>query len=365
MWNWFRALVARTGGIITRRVLLPALPALLLATACTSTTIPGESPVGIPELTISKSGSPSDNGDPISGTLKTADGTLLPLRAWLPPDPALQMRPKAVILAIHGFNDYSNAFDMPARWWGKKGYATYSYDQRGFGAAPNRGYWAGCETLDADMADAARLVTARYPGVPIYYVGESMGAAVIMTALGRGVAPQPTGTILVAPAVWSRSYMPFYQRVALWVVDNTLPGLRVTGRGLHIVPSDNIAMLEAYSRDPLVIKRTRVDAIRGLVDLMDRGMQASGEISSPTLVLIGAHDQVVPKKPQWAAVANLPDPAHQRAAYYKSGYHMLLRDLEGKTVWGDIAAWMENPGSGLPSAADAAAQSENVAMAPQ
>jgi pimeloyl-ACP methyl ester carboxylesterase len=64
-----------------------------------------------------------------------ADGQVLPLRKWLPDGGA-----KAVILALHGFNDYSNAFEGPGEAWAKRGIATYAYDQRGFGAAPERGF---------------------------------------------------------------------------------------------------------------------------------------------------------------------------------------------------------------------------------
>jgi hypothetical protein len=35
----------------------------------------------------------------------TSDGVALPLRRWLP-----EGDPKAVVVALHGFNDYSNAF---------------------------------------------------------------------------------------------------------------------------------------------------------------------------------------------------------------------------------------------------------------
>src|SRR5579872_3473397 len=38
-----------------------------------------------------------------------ADGVELPLRIWLP-----QGRIKAIVLAVHGFNDYSNSFSGPA-----------------------------------------------------------------------------------------------------------------------------------------------------------------------------------------------------------------------------------------------------------
>ncbi len=41
--------------------------------------------------------------------LATADGLVLPVRRWLPAG-----APRAVIVAVHGFNDYSNAFQAPA-----------------------------------------------------------------------------------------------------------------------------------------------------------------------------------------------------------------------------------------------------------
>ena len=66
------------------------------------------------------------------------DGAKLPLRSWLPKD-----KPRAIILALHGFNDYSNAFAAPGKEWAKHGVATFAYDQRGFGGAPERGRWAG------------------------------------------------------------------------------------------------------------------------------------------------------------------------------------------------------------------------------
>lgn len=41
------------------------------------------------------------------------DGTVLPLRSWLP-----EGRPRAVVLAIHGFNDHANAFAHPGAIFG-------------------------------------------------------------------------------------------------------------------------------------------------------------------------------------------------------------------------------------------------------
>ncbi len=70
--------------------------------------------------------------------------------------------------------------------------------------------------------------------------------------------------------------------MALWIGARLMPGLTLTGRGLGIKPSDNIAMLRALSRDPLVIKETRVDTIYGLVNLMDAALAAAPRLARQT-----------------------------------------------------------------------------------
>ena len=52
------------------------------------------------------------------------------------PWPATNGAPTAVILGLHGYGDYRNAWEEPAAIWAQAGITTYAYDQRGFGAAP-------------------------------------------------------------------------------------------------------------------------------------------------------------------------------------------------------------------------------------
>src|SRR5262249_27059446 len=152
------------------------------------------------------------------------------------------------------FNDYSNAFDGAGEAWAQEGIATYAYDQRGFGAAPERGLWPGRGALAADAATAAQILRGLYRGVPLYLLGESMGGAVAVVALtgeSGTVVPVVDGVILMAPGVWGRPTMGVLPRLALWVGVRLAPGLTLSGRGLEIKPSDNIAMLRALARDPL------------------------------------------------------------------------------------------------------------------
>ncbi len=286
----------------------------------------------------------------------TADGTILPMREWLPDG-----RPKAVILALHGFNDYSDAFAGPGKAWAKLGIATYAYDQRGFGAAPGRGLWPGIFPLAADAATASEVLRKRYPGVPLYLLGESMGGAIAIVAMtGESGAPIPDvdGVILVAPAVWGRAVMAPLKRIALWVAVRLFPAWRLTGRGLGILPSDNIPMLRELSRDPLVIHSTRVDTLYGLVNLMGAALRSAPRLDVPLLLMYGAKDEIIPKHAMRAFVRKLPsDPgARPRLAYYKNGYHMLLRDLEAPIPIGDVASWVLHPTAPLPSGADRAGE---------
>jgi alpha-beta hydrolase superfamily lysophospholipase len=306
----------------------------LLAGACAPMVRSAGPAVGVPHF---------DGSD-----LVTADGLALPMRRWLPEDEADP--PAAVVVALHGFNDYSAAFDAPGRFLAARGIAVYAFDQRGFGEAPERGRWAGSATMAADLDDMLRLVAARHPGVPLYVLGESMGGAVALVALALPDHPPIQGVILAAPAVWARDDMSLLQRSALWLAAHTVPWLTLTGEGLHITASDNLEMLRRMSRDPLVIKETRVEAIHGLCDLMDDAMTAAPALALPTLVLVGDHDEVVPAEPVWRMVKTLP--GTPVVARYANGYHMVLRDLDADLVLTDVATWIADPARSLPSAAD-------------
>ena len=282
------------------------------------------------------------------------DGTRLPLRHW----DAEGGAPRAVIVALHGMSDYSNAFDMPGKVWAKLGITTLAYDQRGFGLSDKPGIWAGADAMRADLNDAIAAARARYPGVPVFALGESMGGAVVLTALASDKPPRADasadapilktdGVILVAPAVWSRGDMPLTYRAALFLAAHLVPGMilsnNAASRVVTIVPSDNVAMLRALGRDPLFQKKTRTDTLFGLVNLMDEARTAPQRIAAapPILFLHGANDQIIPPKPTQAVIAALGGKAAVKR--YEHGYHMLLRDLEGELVDRDVAEWIFSP----------------------
>jgi len=291
-----------------------------------------------------------------------ADGYVLPMKTWAPANKTANKaagkaanqatnQAAAVVLALHGFNDYSNAFAASAHIFADNLIVTYAIDQRGFGTTEQNGIWAGTPTLQTDLVTTLTLLCEKHAGLPVFVLGESMGGAVILSAMQQ---LQPTcirGVILSAPAVWGWQAMPWWQTVPLRLLAHTLPELTVTGEGLEIHPSDNIEMLRALGRDPLVIKETRIDAIYGLTDLMDAAMQNSAALTMPALILYGEHDEIIPADAFCAMLNKLPDRAASqwRLLLYPNGYHMLSRDLQGERVIRDMVVWIHDQGAVLPS----------------
>ncbi len=275
------------------------------------------------------------------GALVTSDAARLPLDVWA------AERPRAIVIAVHGFNGYAHDFILAGPWFARHGITVYAYDQRGFGRNPaaSHGLWPGAGVLVDDLTTFAKMISRRHKGLPVYVLGFSMGGAVAMVAASEGL--EADGLILVSPAVWGwRAMNPFYKS-ALWLTAHTVPAETATGSGLDIWPTDNIDALRAYSRDPLNIKATRFDAMYGLVGLMDKAYDDAARIKMPVLYLAGAHDEIVPLAPSRTTMRHIKAP--KRLVIYAKGWHMLLHDRQRERVYRDIAAWIGDHRAPLPS----------------
>ena len=278
------------------------------------------------------------------------DGTALPMNVW-----AAEGEPWAVLVGVHGMGDYARAFDYGAgAWWASQGITTYAYDQRGFGRGPHRGIWGGTALMTEDLRAITAVVRARHPKATIGVLGHSMGGAVAIEAFASSRPPTADRLILAAPAVWGWREQPLTNKMALWLSVHIAPSWRLSPpewltRKIHA--SDNIPVLLAMGRDPNMLFDTRVDAIYGLMQLMQQADDDLGRVRMPLLYLYGARDEIIPRAATLHATRGLKPT--DRSAFYKHGYHLLTRDLEGPKVWADVAAYLHDRDAPLPSGARA------------
>jgi len=277
-------------------------------------------------------------------TFSLPSGARLAARVWTTP------QPQHILLAVHGFNDYSKAFEPLAQHLVAELQATvYAYDQRGFGANPEPGIWPGSPALLTDLRHIAAQLRERHPDLPLTVLGESMGGAVVILAASETPGLTADRLILQAPAVWGAQSMPWYQRFSLQFMNAVAPEMTFTGRGLQslgIRPTDDPEVSSDLSRDPLFIKATRVGSLAGVTELMGRAQTLATRPPQRTLVLYGLRDRIIPQQPvcEWLTHLNITTASNGviDVVIYKEGWHLLTRQLRSREPLQDMAHWLQN-----------------------
>ena len=281
-------------------------------------------PLGELRIPVSANTSPVKEG---RKDHKIGDGaTSIALSEW-PQDGEI----RGVILAVHGYGDHgTSTFEGAAQDWTPRGIRTYAYDQRGFGRNPSNSDWPGSDALIDDLAKITDLIQQKHPDTPLTLVGHSMGGGVIAAALGEGRV-KPDRAVLLAPALWGGENLSPFLRAVAHTANLFAPNKRWTGDGIvSIQASDNIEMLRGLGRDPLYVRNPSSREFVGLIRIMDRAVSSAPNVTTPILVAYGENDEVVPEEPIQAAFEKFSGPKEYRKI--ETGWHMLLRDLEGKVV---------------------------------
>ncbi len=273
----------------------------------------------------------------VEAAVISVDGARLGLTAWE------AERPVAVIVAVHGMNDYANAFAFAGPYWSEQGVSVFAYDQRGFGRSPEVGRWPGADALKQDLRAVIAAARALHPHLPVYVAGHSMGAAVIMAAM-KDAPLEADGVILAAPGVWGGASMTIFYRASLNLAAGFAPGETLTGERADRQASDNIEFLRAMYRDPLIIKNTRLDTILGAVRIMGDAWDASDEIGGNILFIYGEKDEIIPLKTMRKAAARLCGDVSTIA--YPDSWHLIFSDLGRQKALDGVISWISAKSEG-------------------
>ncbi|MDE8344803.1 MAG: alpha/beta fold hydrolase [Acidocella sp.] len=316
-------------------MLMPSFMLALALSACAPI------PFGTPRATP---------GHPIitSGIFTLPGNVRLPYRLY----PA-QGQTRAVVLALHGYDDSRDGWAMLATVLNRHGITLVAPDQSGFGATPDRGHWPGTNALVTQAGEMATQLRAQYPNTRLVLMGESMGGAIGLLLAASPHPPPVNAYVLSAPAVWGGAAMSPVDRIAIGLGARIAPGARLTGQSVHIRASDNIAALIAFGEDPLTIHAPRLDDLAGLIRLMGKAQAACAKLRQPSLILYGGHDELVPAAAMRACWRAIPAGAPVMLAFYQPDYHLIERDIERATPDADIIGYIL--GTNIPSAAPSAA----------
>ena len=246
----------------------------------------------------------------------------------------------AVVVLAHGLAEHSGRYLSLAARLTARGVALHAHDMRGHGRSPGvRAYAVSFAALVGDLAALIARARARHPGLPVTLIGHSFGGAVALNAVLD--YPALVGSlVLSAPAIASDPEVAPL-KVALGRVLSTLSPRTGILRLPAAAISRDPAVVLAYEKDPLVY-RGAVPA-RTLVELlgaMQRIQARVTELRTPTLVLHGCEDRLVPLRFNSAVYARFGS-ADLTIRLYAGLFHEVFNEPEQAQVYADLEAWMD------------------------
>ncbi|KGD63284.1 acylglycerol lipase [Alcanivorax nanhaiticus] len=272
---------------------------------------------------------------------------------WLPNE----SQPRAVVLLVHGTIAHSGFYAPMANYFAAQGIAVFGIDLRGWGQSQGHGRNGVIGNYDEyllDLKSAYIEVKARFPDLPVYLQGESMGGAIVLLSQIEKTA-EVDGLILNAPAVRPGlslgpvSSPHWLSNIGLWSLaqpGKLFPNMPAfyhgklvehIGIGLILKEEEN---QQNFHNDPYAThKALPLSYFTGLQNATTRVEKGLGQITVPVLIQQGTRDVLVPVKSSEYTLEHLASEDKTLLRYEKIT-HATLHDRRREEIWGDILEWI-------------------------
>jgi alpha-beta hydrolase superfamily lysophospholipase len=276
------------------------------------------------------------------------DGDKFPYSVW----EAAEQPPRAIVVAVHGLSGAALDYEPLGNHLVSERVTTYAPELRGQGNDPNparRGDLVSLDQWYADLRAFFGLVRAQRPGVPLYYYGESMGAALLTRFLAQAEkTEQPDGLILASPVIAVPGNPTWLRRVVFHFCFFFAP-LRRVDVSKYTKRRDPDDPQFWVTRDPahrqwFETASHRITSFtfrffKCLYNLMNGCMSAAPRITVPVLVLYAGHEVYTPPVDveKFAALLGSRDKASE---LFPDSYHLLLHDFDKEQALERIARWL-------------------------
>jgi alpha-beta hydrolase superfamily lysophospholipase len=250
-------------------------------------------------------------------------------------------QPRAAILLVHGLGEHCRRYDPVAEAFCASGLALLSYDQRGHGRTTGkRGHIPAMERAMDDIEHFLSETEARFPGLPRFLYGHSMGGVEVLNyTLSRH--PQINGVVCTSPGLAtgepvSRAKLFIGNLLYSLLPDMTMPN----GLDFNNLSHDK-AVIDAYNKDPLV---TPLVSARLGLDLINTGrwVEEHGEdFALPLLLMQGTGDHVVSPAATRRFAARVPSTLIVYREW-EGLFHELHNEFERASVLREITTWIQS-----------------------
>ncbi len=287
-------------------------------------------------------GRPSTKPELRANEWRSDDGKVMPFTTWG------SGKPRAVMIAVHGLSGAASDFWPAGEKLAGQGCRLYAFELRGQGHDPEqseKGHIRSTRRWQRDLEIFSRLMSERHPGVPQFWMGESLGSLIVLHTTAAGKSP-PAGLVLSSPVAGLREPISGGKRWLLQMASLLTPRKRLRLGDLAGVDESQIQVTSgtthagqmAVTPHHVPAFSVRLLAATGL--WVDAVQTAAQRVRQPALVLASPNDAV-------ASPAQIESLFSQLAAtdktllWYERSHHLLLHDVQREQVTADLAAWIE------------------------
>lgn len=251
---------------------------------------------------------------------------------------------KAVVALVHGHGEHISRYAHVGKALTAAGYALVGYDSRGHGKSTGlRGHIPSYDSLMDDIQAFLAMLAMKYPNVPLFLYGHSMGGnQVINHALRR--KSKLKGVIATGP--WLRlAFEPPPIKVALARFMNNFFPTFTQANGLDTAGlSHDPQVVRDYDNDPL--GHDKVSA-RLFVSMYEAGLWAlehAAELPLPLLLMHGGADPITSPEGSRQFAAKAGDKVTLKI--WDNLYHEIHNEPEHGEVFKTVIEWLDKQVSG-------------------
>ncbi|NNL87105.1 MAG: alpha/beta fold hydrolase [Myxococcales bacterium] len=243
-------------------------------------------------------------------------------------------RASRVLLLHHDLADHSGRYDRFAVWLAGRGTIVYAFDARGHGlSSGTRGHASTPRVLCDDLSEVLREVTLRSPALPVYLIGQGLGALVALELLRDTHCGVHGGLLAALPPA------------ADWPVE----GLRAAHGWRLLWPLKRVPLardprelstdeevVRKYLEDPLV----ELSVTASLASACARLRRRNGAVDKPILILAGGPEEAM------ASEASKGLGSEVSLRRYPAMGREVLQEPARERVFADVLCWLRERGDG-------------------
>lgn len=274
----------------------------------------------------------------IEKKLVAPDKTRIFYQYWLPQGPV-----EKIILMCHGFQCHSDLYYVLGDYFFDKNVLICAMDQRGHGRTSGiRGHLDSFDLVYQDMALLIHQLKRKYPKVPLYLMGESMGG---LTTLNFTVQNphEIEGLLVLVPGIRPRSF----SAIKNFFIFSSFFKYFPIKKPLIKIPSDynNPTYFPAFnnydSHDILHANPISLGMVFNLMNLFRTTLPyIKNKIQKPILICQGTGDKLLDPHGAFDLYRLIPTP-DKTVQIYRNANHSLLMDQNAQKIYSDIHTWLQ------------------------